>query len=120
MGKSIDLAASYLEHWQRKDLDGIARHLHPAVHFTGPMIEMNGREGVVAAVARILPLLKDFRVRSTFISGDRAMFTYDFVCEAPVGVCRTAEEVTFEDGLVKTIELFYDPRPFEALTRKAS
>src|SRR5262249_13832229 len=82
--------------------------------------EMNGREGVVAAVARILPLLKEFRMKSTFIAGNRAMFTYDLVCEAPVGLCRTAEEVTFEDGLVKTIEQFYDPRPFEELKRKAS
>ena len=48
------------------------------------------------------------------------MFAYDFVCEPPIGVCRTAELITFEDGLVKTIELFYDARPFEQLIQKAS
>ena len=120
MGKTLDLVATYLATWQQKELAGIARHLHPAVHFTGPMMEIDGREGVTAAVARLLPLLKDFRVRSTFTSGDHAMFTYDFVCEPPIGVCRTAEEVTFEDGLVKRIELFYDPRPFEPLANRAS
>ncbi len=32
-----------------------------------------------------------------------------------IGVCRTAELMTFKDGLISGIELFFDARPFEKL-----
>jgi len=108
---------AYLDAWSRKDIDGIAALLHPQVHFKGPMQELNGREAVVEATRRIFPLLERLKVRARFISGDRAMFAYDFVCREPVGVCRTAELVLFENGLIRDTELFFDARPFEALQR---
>jgi len=43
------------------------------------------------------------------------MFVYDFVCAEPIGVCRTAEFVTLKDGLIGSLEIFFDPRPFEKL-----
>ena len=109
--------AAYLDAWSRKDLDGIAQHLHPEVHFKGPMQELNGKAAVVESSRRILPLLERFDVRGQFVSGDRAVFVYDFVCKAPIGVCRTAEMVRFDGGLVRETELFFDARPFEALQR---
>jgi hypothetical protein len=118
MPKSIDSnCAAYLDAWSHKDLDGIAVHLHPQVHFKGPMQELNGREAVLASSERIFPLLERLDVRARFVSGERAMFAYDFVCRAPIGVCRTAELVRFEDGLIRDIELFFDARPFEAMQR---
>jgi hypothetical protein len=108
---------AYLEAWSRKDLDGIAALLHPRVHFKGPMQELNGREAVIEATRRIFPLLERFDVHARFISGDRAMFAYDFVCREPIGVCRTAELVRFENGLIRDTELFFDARPFEAMQR---
>ena len=116
--KSIESnSAAYLDAWSRKDLDGIAIHLHPEVHFKGPMQELNGREAVLASSRRVFPLLERLDVRAKFVSGDRAMFAYDFVCSDPIGVCRTAELVRFEDGLIRDIELFFDARPFEAMRR---
>jgi hypothetical protein len=118
MPKSIDSdCAAYLEAWSRKDLDGVAVHLHPDVHFKGPMQEINGREAVLASSKRIFPILERLDVRARFVSGDRAMFAYDFVCRDPIGVCRTAELVRFQDGLIRDIELFFDARPFEAMQR---
>ncbi len=118
MQKSIDSnCAAYLDAWSRKDLDGIAIHLHPEVHFKGPMQELNGRDAVLAASKRIFPLLERLEVRARFVSGNRAMFAYDFVCREPIGVCRTAELIRFEDGLIRDIELFFDARPFEAMQR---
>jgi hypothetical protein len=37
------------------------------------------------------------------------MFVYDFICADPVGVCRTAEFVTLEDGLIACVEIFSTP-----------
>jgi hypothetical protein len=118
VSKSIELeCAAYLDAWSRKDLDGIAVHLHPDVHFKGPMQELNGREAVLASSKRIFPLLERLEVRARFVSADRAMFAYDFICRDPIGVCRTAELVRFQDALIRDIELFFDARPFEAMQR---
>src|SRR5271156_6556330 len=68
----------YLSAWARKDLEGIATRLHPAIQFKSPTAETNGRDQYLAATARILPLLERIDVRAQFISGDRAMFAYDF------------------------------------------
>ena len=108
---------AYLDAWSRKDIEGIAARLHPQVHFKGPMQELNGREAVLEATRRIFPLLERFDVRARFVSSDRAMFAYDFVCREPIGVCRTAELVRFEDGLIRDTEVFFDARPFEAFQR---
>jgi hypothetical protein len=118
MSKSIESSCTdYLNAWSRKDLDGIAAHLHPEVHFKGPMQELNGRDAVLASSKRIFPLLEQLNVRAQFVSGERAMFAYDFVCREPIGLCRTAELVHFQDGLIRDIELFFDARPFEAMHR---
>ena len=110
-------SAAYLDAWSRKDLDGIGAHLHPSVHFKGPMQELDGKDAVLESARRIFPLLERLNIRAQFTAGDRAMFAYDFICRAPIGVCRTAELVRFEGGLIKDIELFFDARPFEAMQR---
>jgi hypothetical protein len=109
--------AAYMDAWSRKDLDAIGALLHPKVHFKGPMQELNGREAVLAASQRIFPLLEKFVARQQLVSGERAMFAYDFICREPIGLCRTAELIQFEDGLIRETELFFDARPFEALQR---
>lgn len=121
MSTPIQSACSdYLEAWATKDLDRIAERLHPDVQFKGPMREMRGRDEVLASSKSIFQLLDRFEVRDRFVDGDRAIFVYDFVCRAPIGVCPTAELVRFEDGLIREITLFYDARPFEAMQRARS
>ena len=81
------------------------------------MQELNGRDAVLASAKRIFPILERMDIRGQFGGGDRAVFVYDFICRQPIGVCRTAELVRFEDGLVRDTELFFDARPFEAMQR---
>ncbi len=111
----LSLATNYLDAWHRKDLDAIAGHLHPEVRLVGPQAIVEGRAGVVASARRILPLLTGLRVKSAFVAGTQAIFIYDFLCAPPVGVCRTAELMTFEGELIIGVELFFDARPFEKL-----
>ena len=118
MPPTIEAACSaYLDAWARKDLDGIARHVHREVHFKGPMQELDGLASFLAAAQRVFPLLERFETRARFIAGDRAMFAYDFICREPIGVSRTAELVRFDGNLIRDIELFFDARPFEAFQR---
>jgi hypothetical protein len=106
---------AYLKAWTNKDLQEIAKYLHPNVHFIGPMTETTGKEKLLQSANRMFGLLKTLEVRSKFAFGDQAIFTYDFICADPIGVCRTAELMTFKEGLIGRIELFFDARPFEKL-----
>jgi hypothetical protein len=118
MPKSIELRCeSYLNAWSRKDLEGIAVHIHPEVRFKGPMQEFQGRDAYLTATKRVFPLLEKLDVRAQFISGDRALLVYDFVCRDPIGVSRTAEMVRFDGELIRETELFFDARPFEAMQK---
>ncbi len=116
----LTAAEAYLKAWDGKDLAGISKYLHPEVHFIGPMAEVTGKEPVLASSKRMFPLMQNLKVRSVFASGDQVMAAYDFVCAEPVGNCRTAELMTFKDGLISRIELFFDARPFEKLMQAQS
>jgi len=112
-----EACAAYLKAWARKDLDALGPLLHPEVHFKSPTAETTGRDKFLAATARFFPLIERVDTRAQFIEGDSAMFAYDFVCIAPIGVSPTAELLRFEDGLVRVSEIFFDARPFEAFAR---
>jgi hypothetical protein len=109
------IAGAYLKAWDNKDLAEISKSLHSDVRFIGPMADVTGKEPVLASAMRMFPLMQGLNVRSIFNSDNQVMAAYDFVCRQPVGTCRTAELITFKDGLISQIELFFDARPFEKL-----
>jgi hypothetical protein len=110
---------AYLQAWSAGDLQRLAAQLHADIHFKSPNADSHGREAYLAAVARMKPLLLRLDVHARLHGPDSAMFMYDFVCREPLGTVRTAEWVRFEDGLIRDSEVFFDPRPFEALARAA-
>ncbi len=111
----LTAAEAYLKAWDRKDLAGISKYLDPDVRFLGPMSQTTGKEAFLDSAKRMFALLKEIKVRSKFAAGEQAIFTYDFICAEPIGVCRTAELIIFKNGLISSIELFFDARPFEKL-----
>jgi hypothetical protein len=115
----LGIADNYIKAWNRKDADGIAQLLSPDVHFVGAMAETDGRDLYVEAVRRMFPILKGIEVRSKFASGSEVMLAYDFNCSEPIGKCRTAELLTFRNGLITRSEIFFDARPFEKLRQGA-
>lgn len=121
MSDSIDkVCTRYLDAWSRKDLGGIAACLHTEVDFKSPNAHTQGREAFLSATKRFFPLVQKLDVHARFVSSDQAMFAYDFVCIPPVGICPTAELLTFQDGLIRVSQIYFDARPFEALQRAAS
>jgi hypothetical protein len=112
--------AAYMDAWARKDIAGIGRHIHPDVHFLGPMLDTQGRDAFLRSSERIFLMLERIVLRGTFIAGEQAMFAYDFICRPPIGLVRTGELVDFDGVLIRRIELFYDARPFEAARRASA
>lgn len=116
--RNVTSAEAYYKAMNDKDLAGVARHLHPEVRFVGPMADLVGKEAVLEAAKRFVTLIKSLRVRAKFGSDDTAMLAYDVDFGEPIGICRTAVLMTFKEGLIASIELFYDARPFEKNLKK--
>jgi len=116
--RNVASAEAYYKAMNNKDAAGVARHLHSRVQFIGPMANLAGKEAVLEAAKRFMSLLKEIKIRAKFSSEDRAMLTCDADFGEPIGICRTAVLMKFQDGLIARIELFYDARPFERNLKK--
>jgi hypothetical protein len=110
---SAKIAQEYLAAWKRKDAEAIARLVHPEVRLKSPITDLKGREPFVMMCRKIFPELKDVTVRATFASDSQVMAVYDFVLKEPVGMTRTANLMHLDGGLIRSMELFFDARPFE-------
>lgn len=104
-------AKNYLAAWQSHDLGAIEALLHVDVEFIGPMSNWKGRDAVMASFKPLLPTLLHLEQRRLLADGDGAVAIYDFVCVPPIGSIRMADTLTIEDGRIRQIEMFFDPRP---------
>jgi ketosteroid isomerase-like protein len=111
--KNVVSAVAYYKAMADKDLTSMAPHLHPDVRLVTPMEELTGKETVLEAAKRLLPLINSIKVHAKFGSEDQVMLTYDMDFSAPIGVCRAAALMTFKDGLIMRNEIFFDARPFD-------
>jgi SnoaL-like protein len=111
--RNVSSAEAYYKAMNDKDLPGVAKHLHPDVRFIGPLADLTGKEAVLEAAKRFATLIKSLRVHAKFGSDDMAMLAYEVDFGEPIGICRTAVLMTFNEALIARIELFYDARPFE-------
>jgi hypothetical protein len=109
---NVAVAEGYYRAFNDKDLAGIARHLHADVQFVAPMGESSGKGAVLEAAKRLLGVMKRIEIRAKFGSGDQVMLAYDLTYGEPVALCRAAALISFKDGLIARLELFYDARPF--------
>ena len=111
--KNVVSAVAYYKAMADKDLTGMARHLHPDIRVVTPMEELAGQKAVLEAAKRLLPLIDGIEVHAKFGSEEQAMLTYDMDFVPPIGVCRAAALMTFQDGLIVRNEIFFDARPFD-------
>lgn len=109
---NISVALAYYKAFENKDVETIAKILHPDVGFIAPMGNSRGRAAVVEAAKRLLPLIKSIEVRAKFSSDDQVMLVYDLNLTAPVDRCPSAVLMTIREGMIVRTELFYDARPF--------
>ena len=105
-------AEAYYKAMNDKDSDGVASTLHPQVQLVGPLASLTGKEHVLEAAKRYMSFVREITVRTRFSSEKQVILTYDANFAEPIGICRTAVQMTFRDELIERIELFFDARPF--------
>ena len=114
------LAEEYISAWRRKDPEAMSKLLDPEVHLKSPVTETIGREKFLETVRKIVPMLRNVRVRASLASESQAMFVYDFELDSPIGTIPTANLMTFENDRIRNVEMFFDARPFENPIAKGS
>ncbi len=73
---------------------------------------MDGKEAVVEAAKNFAMFFKNLTISEKFSSNDKVMLALEFDCPEPIGIFRGASLLSFNDGLISRIELFYDARLF--------
>ncbi len=110
----IEHVQEYYKTGLRKDFVEMAKYLHPEVVFRAPLAKLDGQEAFVEAAKGFFGFLQSIEFRTAMEEDDKVMMTYHAFFPEPVGKFPTAIYVSFKDGLMKEVELYYDPRPLLA------
>jgi len=105
-------AHAYYTRVGQKDVEGIKQYLHPDVEFSSPLSSCQGKDAVVKATTGFMNTFKSLSIRAQFGAEDQAVIVYDV--DIP-GVSKDFPGVslmTFRDGLIARIELFFDASNF--------
>jgi ketosteroid isomerase-like protein len=112
---SKDLALEYLDAVARKDLARVRALLAPDLRFRGPAVARSTADDYVTALKRLGAIHLHNEVRKVFADGDDVCVIYDFVTDTPAGALRTIEWLRIEDGLIRSIDLYYDRLPWKGV-----
>ena len=112
---NVAVMKKYYEMLAKKDVGNLGKYLHADVEFRAPLAKYQGKEAVLEATKGFASFFNTLSIRTCFGSGDQAVLLYDLDFSEPVGKVPTAAVMTFKEGLVAKIELFYDARPFERI-----
>ncbi len=110
---NIEIAKTYYNAVGVKNIDGIAKFLHPDVQFSGPLAKLKGKDAVLDATKNFANMFTSLKVRLVAGTNDQVILVYDLEFPEPIGNMSSSVLMTFKDGLVTNLELFYDARPFE-------
>ena len=112
MTNYIVQAEEYYQLVGKKNIEGFQKFLHPNVEFYGPLATMQGKEAVVTATCNFMGMFKSLKIRTKFGAGSQAMIVYDTNIPGVADSFPSASLLSFRDGLIVRIELFYDGSHF--------
>ena len=115
---NVAIAEAYYKAWGEKDFARMEKLLHPNVQLITPLEEsaVLGKEAILEKLKKGAVLFKTLKIRAKFGSGNQTMLAIDIDFPAPLGNLRnfgnlrTASLMTFQEGLITKIELFFDTK----------
>lgn len=106
------LAENYYKTIASKNLTELEKYLHPDVQFDGPLAKASGKANVLELTRQFTTFFTSLKIRSKFASKDQAVIVYDVEFPPPISPIASTALLTYKDGLVVKVELFYDASPF--------
>ncbi len=118
----IEKAKGYYRAYERHDPDWVARELAEGFTFTSPFDDHIDREAYFARCWPKEPLHQKFDFVAVAQDGDRVALVYQATLRRPNAVhpamqFRHAALLTFENGKLKSVEVFFGDPP-NGLTRR--
>lgn len=115
-------AFAYIDAVGRRDFDRVAELLHPDLEFVGPGKPLHGAAAYLAALRRLGTVLVRNDVHTVVADGADACIFYDFVTDTDVGAVPSAEWISFDGGLIRSLRLVFHtaswPRVMEEVARR--
>jgi len=105
---NVTLAEEYYTLMGKKDAEGLKRYLHPDVELYSPLAIVKGKEAVFKSASQFANMIKYLTIRAKFGAGDQAVIVSDSGIPGMTESFPTASLLSFRDGLIVKIELFYD------------
>ncbi len=108
------LALAYLDAVAKKDLPRVESLVTADVRFVGPANTIDGVRDLLAAFRRISAVHVRSDIQRVFSDGDEVCVIYDFVTDT-AGALPAIEWLRFENGKIRSINLYYDQVPWTKL-----
>ena len=109
---NVARAEEYYKLVGEKNIEGIKKFLNPDVEFSGPLAALKGREAVIESIRHFMNAFQSLSIRAKFGAGDQAMIVYNVDMPGIAKEFPSASLLSFRDGLIVRIELFFDGSHF--------
>jgi ketosteroid isomerase-like protein len=109
------LAMEYLDAVGKKELAKVEKLLAPDLKFTGPAMTRSTSQEFISALKRLGAIHVRNEVKRVFADGNDVCVIYDFVTDTPAGALPTIEWLHFEEGRIRSINLYYDRVPWKSV-----
>ncbi|MDP1879317.1 MAG: nuclear transport factor 2 family protein [Parachlamydiaceae bacterium] len=104
------VAVAYYTALGEKKIEEVKKYLHSNIQFTDPQETVIGKDAVLKAAKGFTSIFKSLTIRAKFGSEDQAMIIYDVEIPGLSKNLHAASLLSFHDGLISKIELFYDSK----------
>ena len=104
------IAVAYYTALGNKDMEAVKKYLHLDIQFADPQEKVVGREAVLKAAKGFMAIFTTLTIRTKFGSEDQAMVVYDVEIPGLAKNLHAASLLSFQEGLISSIELIYDTR----------
>ncbi len=118
MANSVETVRTYNEAWAMGDLSAARALIADDLRFRGPMDTYSNAEDMVSALAGLAKVTTGIHWHTLFAdadaAGERTNVAAFYRLDTAVGPLECAEWHVVHDGLIRSIELRFDPRPLLA------
>lgn len=106
------LGEKYYQHIGNKNIEEVSQFLDPSVEFFGPLAHLQGKKAVLQATENFIKMFQSLTIKAKFGSDDQAMIVYEVNIPGMAEKFPGASLLSFRDGLIVRVELFYDGSRF--------
>jgi hypothetical protein len=109
------LALAYLDAVAKQEFDTLEGLLAEDLQFRGPASTRTSAADFISALKRLGAIHVRNDVKRVFVDGDEVCVIYDFVTDTTAGALPTIEWLRFEGARIRSIDLYYDRLPWQAV-----